>query len=198
MSQHESSRTVGVAVPVTVPVAVTLAVTLAVGLGLVGFASAAEGASADARSVFGGGAVGAVGAAHLVRSTAGQSVVGPFAAGAHEIQAGFWITSGVTSSADAEAIPLAWRLYRAAPNPFSDHTSLQFDAPTADASVRLRLFDVSGRVVRTLVDGPVALGRHRAEWDGRDHSGKPLGPGVYLCVFESPGKRFSQKLLRVR
>jgi plastocyanin len=62
------------------------------------------------------------------------------------------------------------------PNPFRTGTTLQF-APGGPASGNIRVFAASGRLVRTL---PLSRSRS-ATWDGRDHSGQEVGPGVYFC-----------------
>ncbi len=62
------------------------------------------------------------------------------------------------------------------PNPFNPKTDLAFNL-SADAHVRLSIFDLQGRRVRTVLDGPLPAGRHEREWDGRDsprgHSSPP-------------------------
>ena len=59
-------------------------------------------------------------------------------------------------------------------------TSIGFDLARTDR-VSLRVYDVGGRLVATLIDGrTLAAGNHRAEWDGRDASGTPARAGLYL------------------
>jgi probable HAF family extracellular repeat protein len=70
------------------------------------------------------------------------------------------------------------------PNPVRDRT--QFAIATAtEGHAQLELFDVTGRSVRTLVDGRLGPGRHTIAWDGRGHSGEPLPAGLYLARFAS-------------
>jgi glucose/arabinose dehydrogenase len=90
------------------------------------------------------------------------------------------------------AIPLASR-----PNPFSATTELSFRL-TAQGYVRLELLDLSGRMVRRLLDASVPAGEHRERWDGRDAAGRAVPPGVYLARFESPQGVGTQRLLRLR
>jgi flagellar hook assembly protein FlgD len=63
---------------------------------------------------------------------------------------------------------------------------------------RLRVYDVAGRLVRTLVDGPLAGGEDRRTWDGRDDSGRPLGGGLYFGRLESAHGVVTAKLTLVR
>ncbi len=87
----------------------------------------------------------------------------------------------------SNAVPTALRLYPCQPNPFNPRTTIKYDLPEI-GPVRLSVFDVAGRLVRTLVDESVAQGRHEAVWDGRDSSGREVGSGSYLARLEFGGK----------
>jgi hypothetical protein len=81
---------------------------------------------------------------------------------------------------DAPSAAPSLTLAAAAPNPFNPRTSLRF-ALTRDAEVLLAVYDLRGRRVTTLLDGPLAAGEHGVTWDGVDDSGRPLPSGTYLC-----------------
>lgn len=66
------------------------------------------------------------------------------------------------------------------PNPFNPATTIRFDLPAA-GFVRLAVFDITGRQIRTLVDGDLPYGAHDAVWDGRDSAGRGAASGVYLA-----------------
>ena len=66
------------------------------------------------------------------------------------------------------------------PNPFSAATTIRF-APTSSASGGVRIFDASGKLVRTLDAAHVAS----VTWDGRDSRGQETRPGVYFCRYGS-------------
>jgi len=68
------------------------------------------------------------------------------------------------------------------PNPFNPSTTIPFSiAPERDGEVvRLDVLDLRGRLVRTLVNGPRAAGRHEVAWDGIDASGRVVPSGSYL------------------
>ncbi len=74
------------------------------------------------------------------------------------------------------------------PNPANPGTVIGYELARS-ARVRLRLIDVRGREVRTLVDGWRPGGAHRAFWDGRDDAGRAAASGVYLVVGEWLGER---------
>ncbi len=65
-----------------------------------------------------------------------------------------------------------------APNPFNPITEIAFAIPVT-GRVSLRIYDVAGRLVRTLVDETLGAGRHRARWDGRDDAGQAVASGAY-------------------
>ncbi len=79
----------------------------------------------------------------------------------------------------AVALPADFALHPAYPNPFNAEVALSFDLPK-EASVALVLYDALGRPVRHLVDGPLAAGRYRFVWDGRDQGGRVVASGIYF------------------
>jgi flagellar hook assembly protein FlgD len=64
--------------------------------------------------------------------------------------------------------------------------------------VALRIYDIKGRLVKTLLQGNVAAGDRSIVWDGRDASGQKAGIGVYLCILQAGVVRVSQKLFQYR
>ena len=79
----------------------------------------------------------------------------------------------------AVALPTDFALHPAYPNPFNAEVALSFDLPQA-VSVALVLYDALGRPVRHLVDRPLAAGRYRFVWDGRDRDGRVVASGIYF------------------
>lgn len=71
----------------------------------------------------------------------------------------------------------------ASPNPVAGSGSIRFVLPVGGWT-RLVLYDVAGRPVRTLVDGPLSSGPHVAIWDGRNDRGTPLSASVYFARLE--------------
>jgi hypothetical protein len=89
------------------------------------------------------------------------------------------------------APPARLALGRAAPSPFRvagrATTRVTYTLPH-DGAVRLAVYDVAGRQVRTLVDGSRSAGRHLATWDGRRHGGAAVAPGIYFLRLEAAGE----------
>jgi flagellar hook assembly protein FlgD len=75
--------------------------------------------------------------------------------------------------------PLRFALGQNAPNPFNPVTTIEFTLPH-DGDASLKVFDLRGRLVRTLFDGPQFAGARTVEWNGRDASGARVASGVYL------------------
>jgi len=78
-----------------------------------------------------------------------------------------------------QALPTANALNQNYPNPFNPETSIRFDVAT-EATVSVRIFDVTGQVVRTLVSGTLPAGSYTELWDGRTDAGVRVGSGVYF------------------
>jgi hypothetical protein len=68
------------------------------------------------------------------------------------------------------------------PNPFSAQTAITFwlPEPRSGEHATLRLYDIHGRLVHTLIDGPGAGGQQRVLWDGTGHGNRPMPPGTYF------------------
>ncbi len=67
-----------------------------------------------------------------------------------------------------------------APNPFAERTSLIFALPSS-SGVKIEIFDIAGRLVRTLESGVLPAGEHEIVWTGRDDRGRQAASGIYFC-----------------
>ncbi len=107
------------------------------------------------------------------------------------------VTSEPGETQIAGTIGTRLALYAARPNPAPGSTTIGFSLPR-NTEVRLRVYDVAGRLVRTLVDGPVGAGEGVKIWDGRDNSGLPAAGGVYFYRLETGAQTLTQKMILVR
>jgi hypothetical protein len=89
-------------------------------------------------------------------------------------------------------------LWQNAPNPFNPVTSIRYSVARAGARVTLRIYDVSGRVVATLCDGPSDAGEHVARWNGRDDTGRYVASGVYFSKLSVDGWNASRKMVLLK
>lgn len=85
----------------------------------------------------------------------------------------------------------------AAPNPFNPQVNLTMRAAAADRAL-LRIFDVRGRCVATLHDGPFAGGERTLTWDGRDHAGRAQASGVYEVRLETESEIVQRRITLLR
>jgi flagellar hook assembly protein FlgD len=83
------------------------------------------------------------------------------------------------------------------PNPFTTSTRLTYQVPDA-RTVRIQVFDLLGRKVRTLVQGSTEAGRHTVTWDGRDDAGRRVASGTYLCRMQAGDHVAVQSLVVAR
>jgi hypothetical protein len=81
-------------------------------------------------------------------------------------------------------VPEGFELAQNRPNPFARTTAINYALPV-ESKVDLSIFDISGRLVRTLVDGMRTPGCYTTQWDGTDMQGRQAGPGVYMCIFKT-------------
>ena len=113
-------------------------------------------------------------------------------------------SSALVANADADldddiaaeetpSVPEAFALYQNYPNPFnrliersrrSPETEISFALPEA-SDVVLKIFNLMGAEIRTLVDEQREAGYHRARWDGKDKNGKAVASGVYLYQLQA-------------
>jgi hypothetical protein len=75
---------------------------------------------------------------------------------------------------------VAFGLGPVSPNPFTGRTAIAYALPAA-SHVSLNIYDVNGRLVRTVVDADMEAGTHRATWDGTDDRGHRVARGMYFC-----------------
>lgn len=88
-------------------------------------------------------------------------------------------------------------LHANAPNPGRPVTTLRFHLPECDR-VTLNIYDIRGRLVRTLVRGNLDAGDHEVDWDGRTTSGAPSPVGVYLYRLTTSTTEQTRKLMLLR
>lgn len=83
------------------------------------------------------------------------------------------------------------------PNPFNPSTTISYELPAA-TPVSLRIYDVAGRLVRTLAGGVAPAGAHTRQWDGRDDRGAAVASGVYILRLEAGGTALTRKMVLLK
>jgi len=83
-------------------------------------------------------------------------------------------------------------------NPAAGTATLSFNLAEA-APVSISVYDVNGRMIRGLVDQDrLPAGDHVVSWDGRDRTGSPVPPGIYITRFQLGNLRFARKIVMTR
>jgi hypothetical protein len=93
--------------------------------------------------------------------------------------------------------PSASYLAPNSPNPFASTTRIRFGLAEAGVAT-VRIYDVAGRLVRTLVEDAHPAGNHAAVWDGKNHRGNKVPGGVYFCRVEVGSFVQTRKMVVIR
>lgn len=107
------------------------------------------------------------------------------------------ITADYSDANDRAGVPARMQLAPATPNPLHSASTITFGLPQTGVA-HLGVYDMSGRLVRTLVSGQVEAGYHTLTWDGRDEAGQPTTGGVYFYRLEAGSESRSGKVMVLR
>jgi len=108
-----------------------------------------------------------------------------------------YTATGVEEEPAGNAPPVRTQLFQNAPNPFNPETAIRFTV-AGRGPVRIDIFSVTGRRIRTLVDKTYPPGDYTVRWDGTDDHGHPLASGAYFYRFRAEGAADSKKLILLR
>lgn len=136
---------------------------------------------------------------HSVGSLGQPSPVGHGISAEFQLHAGFWSNrSRPVSGVDIPSLePGINRLVGVRPNPFNPSTEIALKVGTA-GMVALRIHDLQGRRVRTLVREKLTPGLHSVNWNGRDDAGRQMPSGVYFVNFKAGAVNQTIKVLLVK
>jgi len=94
-------------------------------------------------------------------------------------------------------IPGDFRLHQNFPNPFNPRTTIRYDLPE-QVWVHLNIFDIRGRLIRTLVDASQSPGYKQITWDGIKNDGSIATTGIYVYSLDTESFRETQKLVLLK
>jgi len=100
-------------------------------------------------------------------------------------------------SREVHPAPEEYSLSDAYPNPFNPTTTLSFSVPT-EGPVSLNIYDMTGRLVSTLVDGNLKEGYHSITWDGKDSNGYAVSSGMYIYSLKGEGISITKKMVMMK
>jgi hypothetical protein len=96
-----------------------------------------------------------------------------------------------------DGIPRPFALMQNAPNPFNPNTEICFNLER-NGHATLEIFDVRGRRICVLHDGPLGMGRHTVRWNGQDGAGRPAASGMYFYRLRAGDQIAVRKMLMLR
>ncbi|RMH73771.1 MAG: T9SS C-terminal target domain-containing protein [Gemmatimonadetes bacterium] len=101
------------------------------------------------------------------------------------------VTTGITQT------PPAVTLHQNVPNPFNPTTRIRYELPQS-STVKLTIYDVTGRLVRTLVNQPQESGIYDVQWNGHDDAGHVVNSGIYVYQLETETATQTQKMMLLK
>jgi subtilisin family serine protease len=94
-------------------------------------------------------------------------------------------------------VPADYALSQNYPNPFNPNTTISYKLPVS-GQVALKIYNVRGQLVRTLVEGIQPAGEYAARWDGCDRQGHQVTSGIYICCLKVDNWSQSKRMVLLR
>ena len=98
---------------------------------------------------------------------------------------------------NTELIPSYFELHQNYPNPFNPVTTIKYQLPV-ESKVSLKVFDVLGREVKTLINEFQPAGHFKLEWNGTDSFGNKVTSGIYFYRIETDNYNSVKKMLLLK
>jgi len=106
-------------------------------------------------------------------------------------------TNCETASVIDETLPITYNLHNAYPNPFNPVTTLRYDLPE-DANVNITIYDMMGRVVKTMVNTQQNAGFKSVQWNATKNMGQSVSAGLYLYTIQAGEFRQTKKMVLLK
>jgi hypothetical protein len=103
----------------------------------------------------------------------------------------------LASKDEINQLPHAFNLYNNYPNPFNPVTTLRYDLPE-DALVNITIYDIMGRIVRTLINSQQNAGFKSIQWNATNDAGSPLSAGLYLYKIQADNFVQTRKMVLLK
>ena len=107
------------------------------------------------------------------------------------------LSSGTVSVTDMLAVPEEYILSQNYPNPFNPTTTISFSVPS-EGNVVVSIYDITGRLVNTLVNENLSSGYHSVIWDGIDMTGESVSAGLYIYSLHAEGVSMTRKMVLMK
>ena len=92
--------------------------------------------------------------------------------------------SNLLTTGDENLLPDEFALHQNYPNPFNPVTTLRYDLPE-DAMVNITIYDMMGRLVKTMVNTQQTAGYKSIQWNATNNAGRPVSAGLYLYTIQA-------------
>ena len=106
-------------------------------------------------------------------------------------------SSGTVQVMDVLAVPEEYTLSQNYPNPFNPSTMISFTVPS-EGHVLLNIYDITGRLIMTLVDENLGSGYHEVSWDGTDMFSSNVSAGLYIYSLQAEGVALNRKMVLMK
>ena len=103
----------------------------------------------------------------------------------------------LASNDEINQLPHAFNLYNNYPNPFNPVTTIRYDLPE-DALVNITIYDIMGRIVRTLINSQQNAGFKSIQWNATNDAGSPLSAGLYLYKIQADNFVQTRKMVLLK
>ena len=113
---------------------------------------------------------------------------------------GIWesVIPPVTSiNSNGNDIPASYTLYQNYPNPFNPETIIEFDLPK-NSNVTLKIYNILGQEIRTLLQSDVSVGHKLIQWNGKDNNGQIVNSGIYIYELTAGNFRDSKIMVMIK
>ncbi len=107
------------------------------------------------------------------------------------------VTSNVTAVEDENIVASKFKLAQNYPNPFNPTTTIEYELDK-QSNVNLAIYNINGSVVKTLVNGTIATGIHKAKWDGIDDLGNNVAAGIYVYSIRTENWNETKKMVLIK
>jgi len=104
------------------------------------------------------------------------------------------MTVGTATVYGQEAVPTEFGLSQNYPNPFNPSTVIDFSI-ASEGVVSLNIYDITGRLVSTLVNGNLSVGYHSIAWNGVDDNGMSVSAGIYIYALQTEASSITRKMV---
>ncbi|MBU1101362.1 MAG: T9SS type A sorting domain-containing protein [Bacteroidetes bacterium] len=112
-------------------------------------------------------------------------------------QASFTVNSSITTLEEVSGIPIEFNVSQNYPNPFNPSTTIKFSLPAAE-KVSVKVFDLLGREMITLLDTQLEAGNHSVVWNGENQFGNAVSTGIYFYKVKSGSNVVTRKMILMK